>query len=100
MNDISIQNRIEALAGSPVGKEQASGGKDSSFGTALETAIGEVKQFREEADQAVRNLALGKEENIHHTMIALEKAEVSFRLMMQVRNKIVAAYEEIMRMQV
>ncbi len=46
---------------------------------------------------AVEELATGSETDIHNTMIALEKAEVSFQLMMQVRNKIVTAYETIMR---
>jgi flagellar hook-basal body complex protein FliE len=41
----------------------------------------------------------GQTANLHETMIALEKADVSFQLMLQVRNKIVGAYEEIMRMQ-
>jgi flagellar hook-basal body complex protein FliE len=44
-------------------------------------------------------LAAGKQKDIHQTMIALEKADVAFQLLMQVRNKIIAAYETIMRMQ-
>jgi flagellar basal-body rod protein FlgB len=45
-------------------------------------------------------LATGKQTNIHQTMIAAEKADVSFELLMQIRNKLVAAYDKIMRMQV
>jgi flagellar hook-basal body complex protein FliE len=66
----------------------------------LKHAINTVNQAQIEADQAVQELATGNEKDIHQTMIALEKAEVSFQLMMQVRNKIVSAYEEIMRMQI
>lgn len=42
----------------------------------------------------------GQTENVHQTMVALQKADASFQLMMQVRNKLVAAYEEINRMQI
>jgi flagellar hook-basal body complex protein FliE len=53
-----------------------------------------------EASQAVDKLMTGESQNVHQTMIALQKADVSFQLMMQIRNKIVSAYEEIQRMQV
>jgi len=53
-----------------------------------------------EADQAMQGLATGQVNNIHETMIAIEKANLSFNLMVQVRNKLVQAYEEIMRTQV
>jgi len=45
-------------------------------------------------------LIAGESKNLHETMIAMEKADISFRLMMGVRNKIIEAYQEIMRMQV
>nr|MBP7322212.1 flagellar hook-basal body complex protein FliE [Deltaproteobacteria bacterium] len=70
------------------------------FSEVLKGSFSEVNRLQAEADQAVQELARGTGKDLHETMIALEKAEVSFKLMMQVRNKIVAAYEEIMRMQV
>jgi len=66
----------------------------------LKDAIGEVNKLQQNADQAVEELATGSSKDIHNTMIALEKAEISFHLMMQIRNKIIGAYQEIMRMQV
>jgi flagellar hook-basal body complex protein FliE len=45
-------------------------------------------------------LAKMETQDIHNTMIAIEKADLTFQLMMQVRNKIISAYEDIMRMQV
>jgi flagellar hook-basal body complex protein FliE len=71
-----------------------------SFSTILKDSIGQVNDLQRQADEAVRKLASGESQDIHHTMIAMEKASVSFELMMQVRNKFIAAYEEMMRMQV
>ncbi len=59
-----------------------------------------VNSLQREADQAIQDVVLGKEENLHRAMIALEKANVALELTVQVRNKVVEAYQEIMRMQV
>ena len=58
----------------------------------------EVRQ--KHSDERHQELLLGQDKNIHQVMIAVEKANLSFQLMMQVRNKIVTAYEEMMRVQV
>ena len=71
-----------------------------SFGTFLRDSMAEVDRLQKEAGRAAEELAAGRTENIHETMIALKKAEISFKMMMQIRNKIVKAYEEVMRMQV
>lgn len=65
----------------------------------LKDAIAKVGEAQAQADGSVQALMSGQTTNLHETMIALEKADVSFQLMLQVRNKIVGAYEEIMRMQ-
>jgi flagellar hook-basal body complex protein FliE len=65
----------------------------------LARSLNDVNQLKLEADEAVANLAAGKQKDIHATMIALEKADVAFQLLMQVRNKIISAYETVMRMQ-
>ena len=57
-----------------------------------------MHQLKLNADQAINDLAAGKQKDIHQTMISLEKADVAFQLMMQIRNKIIAAYETVMRM--
>ena len=72
----------------------------SDFGTVLKRSLAEVNRLQGEADAAVESLVTGKGVTLHETMIALEKADLSFRLMMQVRNKIVDAYREIVSMQV
>lgn len=73
---------------------------EKPFGDVLKESIGEINRLQNEAEKAAKDLALGKAENIHDVMISMEKASVSFRLMMQVRNKIIEAYQEVMRMQV
>ena len=53
-----------------------------------------------QADDGVRKLALGEADNLHQVMINLEKAKLSFELVVQVRNKLLDAYQELMRMQI
>ena len=71
-----------------------------SFATVLEESLALVSTLQHQADQAIRELATGPSASLHETMLALDKADLSFRLMMQVRNKIVEAYQEVLRMQV
>ncbi|MBP1722858.1 MAG: fliE [Deltaproteobacteria bacterium] len=70
----------------------------SDFKKILGRSIGEVNGLLQEANQSVQEMAAGKID-IHQAMTALEQANLSFRLMVQVRNKMIGAYEEIMRMQ-
>jgi len=70
------------------------------FKEALTESIKKVNDLQLEADRAMEELATGKTSNLHETMIAIQKAGLSFKMLMQVRNKIMTAYQEIMRMQV
>lgn len=67
------------------------------FTKVLKEAIQKVNELQLEADRAVEELSLGKGE-LHETVLAIEKADISFRLMMQIRNKLIKAYEEVMKM--
>ena len=69
------------------------------FGSALQDAISKVDAVQVEADQQSASLAAG-DGNLHETMLALEKADVAMRVAMKVRNKILDAYNEVMRMSV
>jgi len=53
----------------------------------------------QQADEDTRDVILGKKD-VHQAMISIERAHLSLRLMIQVRNKVISAYEEIMRMQI
>ena len=71
-----------------------------SFKDTLQAAIGEVQRLQNEADTTIKKLVAGEIKDVTAAMVAVEKADVSFQTMMAVRNRIVAAYEEVMRMQV
>ncbi|MCE3223616.1 MAG: fliE [Nitrospira sp.] len=75
-------------------------GPASNFMGSLKEAISHINDAQSGASQAVDALVTGQTTNIHQTMVALQQADVSFQLMMQVRNKLVSAYEEIQRMQI
>ncbi len=72
----------------------------ASFGDMLKNAISTVNELQQQSDQETQKLMTGETQDPHTTMIAVQKADPSFQMMMQVRNKIVQAYQEIMRMQV
>ncbi len=77
------------------------GGKAAGgFARILEGTLEQVDQLQNSADRARVELATGASGDIHQTMIAVEKASVAFELMLQVRNKLISAYETVMRMQV
>ena len=73
---------------------------DNSFSSMLKESVEKVDALQKQADAAIDDLVVGNSKDIVQTMIMMEKADTSFRLMIQVRNKIIQAYEEIMRMQV
>ncbi len=74
--------------------------KDDAFQKALGSAIEEINHLQHKADEAVNRLALGEAIDLHDVTIAVEEAHIAFQLAMQVRNKLVEAYQEVMRMQV
>lgn len=75
------------------------GPRQWGFTETLRGAMGQVEQLRGEAEAQTAALLQGNGTDVHSAMIAVEKADLSFQLMMQVRNKIVSAYQEISRMQ-
>jgi flagellar hook-basal body complex protein FliE len=77
------------------------GGKSEadSFSAILSNAVQSVDQLHQDAASQVGSLLQGGNADLSNVMIAVEKADVSFQLMMQVRNKIVGAYQDIEKMQ-
>jgi flagellar hook-basal body complex protein FliE len=71
-----------------------------SFSDMVQDAIESVDQAQKTADQNVENVLMGRTDNIHDVMISMEKAQLSFQLMMEVRNKAVETYQELSRMQI
>lgn len=75
-------------------------GNEDSFSDIIKDKIREINKLQIDADTAIARVELSDSGSIHEAMIALEEASISFRAMMQVRNKILEAYQEVMRMQV
>jgi flagellar hook-basal body complex protein FliE len=94
---VSVTNPQEALS-------RQTRGDDSNLSDGIrqnfEKLLQEVNQQQINAETKQVELLTSENKDIHGTMIALEKADISMRLMMQIRNKLVSAYEEVMRMQI
>ncbi|NLB89477.1 MAG: flagellar hook-basal body complex protein FliE [Syntrophomonadaceae bacterium] len=73
--------------------------KNNNFITFLKDALSEVDALQKEASFSASKLVLGEEEYLHNTMLAYEKANLALQLTIEVRNKLVEAYQEIMRIQ-
>jgi len=84
----------------PLDTKKVDKDKISEFTKIFEESLKEVDKLQKQADKAIKELSFGKIKDIHQTMIALKKANISLELMMQIRNKIIEAYQEIMRMQI
>lgn len=72
----------------------------SDFGQILQSTINQVEQSNQAADKAVGRFLSGEDGELHTTVLAGQKADLQFEMFMQVRNKVVGAYQEIMRMQI
>ena len=73
--------------------------KETSFKEVIAKFIQDVDKMQKTSDQAVKDYATGEVTDLHQVMIAAEEANLSFQLMMEVRNRLLESYREIMRMQ-
>ncbi|MFV0439006.1 MAG: flagellar hook-basal body complex protein FliE [Desulfopila sp.] len=94
---------ITIAGGSPLPIRPADTGSvakaSEGFGELIDSMIGEVKRQQQEGDAAAANLQTGDEKHLHQAIIAVEEADISLRMLVQMRNKALSAYEEIMRLQ-
>lgn len=80
--------------------DQGPGGAANAFSQLLNDAVGNIDKLQKTADGNIQKLATGQPVDLHDVTISMEQANLSFQLGMQVRNKILDAYQEVMRMQV
>lgn len=92
-----LRSTATQASGKPA-EAPASGGLD--FAQVLKNSIEQVNQTQQQAEKMTENFAAGDGNNLHEVMIDLQKANVSFQEMVQVRNKLVTAYHDIMNIQV
>lgn len=72
----------------------------ASFGTMLEGLVGTVAEKQAASANITKSVLLGDSDQLHQSVIAMQEASVAFTLMVEVRNKLVESYQELMRMQV
>lgn len=87
-----------ATAGNAVTGNQAESGTSSDFGNKLREVLAEANEPQLKAEQASQDYANGKQNDLHGTMITMTEADVSLRLVSNVRNRVIEAYREVMRM--
>lgn len=85
--------------GALIGPESSSSKPaQGSFGNVIQNFVSETNAQQLQADQAIQQLASGQTDSIHETMLAMAKADLSFRVFVEVQAKAVEAYQEVMRM--
>jgi len=94
---ISSVEPVKPLSVSPAGPSSKNGG---GFGAALTDAMQKVGDLGNEATKSVENFLSGEGDDPHSTIMATQRADLAMELFLQVRNKVVSAYQEVMRMQV
>ncbi len=102
MSDFTVYNNLPRIMPAPAGVKSAASGAPASsdaFGGVLKSALGEVNDLQNGSQNELQKF-MSNDSDLHSVMVAIEKADLSFQMMMQVRNKIVSAYQEIMKTQV
>ena len=99
MTTIDSPNSITLLPPNTVDTSAVSKSK-AGFGDMLSSMMGQVNEKQITGDQAIEKLQSGEAKHLHEVMIAVEEADISLRMLVQMRNKALTAYEEIMRMQI
>ncbi|MDD5403150.1 MAG: flagellar hook-basal body complex protein FliE [Sulfuricella sp.] len=95
-----LLSQMQATAAAAGGNAQATR-NDTDFSSLLKSSIDQVNSAQQESKDLARNFELGKTDaSLQEVMISLQKANVSFQAMVQVRNKLVSAYQDVMNMQV
>ena len=98
VNNLSTYGPLMLRGANPAGPTEAVGG--STFKDFLVDSIKEVNSMQQAADRAVEKLAAGESVNPAEVLTAVQKADIAFKLMMQMRNKMVQAYQEIQNIRV
>jgi flagellar hook-basal body complex protein FliE len=94
---VNVSTPAIAPVSSPAAPEGTGG---SAFQSVFADAVSQVESFRNNAEASIDRFLSGEGEELHQVALKTQQADLSFELFMQVRNKIVAAYQEVMRMQV
>jgi flagellar hook-basal body complex protein FliE len=91
---------VGTAIGPPLVSTPIAGSRSGDFQKLFESAVNQVEGLRIGAEQSAERFLNGESEELHQTALATQRAEIAFDLFLQVRNKVVQAYQEVMRMQV
>lgn len=91
--------QLKAAQEAGVAADRTEQGGEGSFQDMLTKLISEVDEAQKEADVSLKNLATGKSDSVQDVVMKMEEADLSFRLMKQIRDKLIDAYKEVMTMQ-
>lgn len=99
MNSISAL-RVPSLPLTLPTAPGASGGSSTTFKEALLDSLKQVNSMQQDANRAIESLATGGDANPAEVLTAVQKADIAFRMMMQIRNKLTQAYQEVQNIRV
>jgi flagellar hook-basal body complex protein FliE len=94
VSDFKWTEELEGIAPSPGVKG------NESFGDFLANSMNDVNSLQHKANESIQKLVTGENKNLHETMLHVEQAEIAFKTMNQIRQKVLDAYREVMKMQV
>lgn len=97
VNTINTLSGIGSTADLLKGKASIKPTGGAAFADQLKSALGEVNKIQEEKESAVADLATGQVKDLHQAAIAIDKAELNMKLMLEIRNKALSAYKELGR---
>ncbi len=100
MNNLKIDSFKPLGESFKLPNQNSLGSDGGSFAKTLGESIQEVNSLQLKADQSVESMASGENKNIHETMLDISKADMAFRMTLAVRNKVIEAYQEVMRMSI
>jgi flagellar hook-basal body complex protein FliE len=105
MNVSSVSSAAAAVPTQSVGTREErlaapAGSGAGAFARVLTQFLNDAGSQQAHAETSVKNLAAGRADNVHNVMLAMAKADLSFHLVLEIRNRLSDAYQEIMRMQV
>ena len=102
INPVTIGNPppLTPPVGPGTGPAQAPETQDASFGNLLKGEINKVNELQQDAQIAAEDLAAGRRDDIEGVLYAAKKADTAFKMLLQVRNKVLEAYEEVKQMRV
>src|SRR5688572_17540803 len=98
IGNLSSLNRAMQVPGKALRDNHAEGAPD--FKAMLQQQIDEVNKLQSDANQAMENLATGRRDDVESVIIATQKADIAFKMLLQVRNKVMDAYEEVKQVRI